>query len=127
MFEHIHIELEYSEAVSMDTLFESNRSIKKKGELLNQNMDVYLPDQVTYLIMIILEDFLDKEDPEYSAVDRLLRFIDFNTVDANVLIALLRMLKTSEHLLKEHTKFYKESILRLNFLNLDADKIIKDL
>ena len=119
--------MRYNEPFSMDTLFESNRSNKKKGELLNQTMDMYLPDQVTYLVMIILEDFLDKEEPEYSAVDRLLRFIDFNTVDANVLIALLRMLKTSEHLLKEHTKFYKESIIRLNFLNLDADKIIKDL
>ena len=64
MFENIPIELEYSEAISMDTLFESNRSIKKKGELLNQTMDMYLPDQVTYLVMIILEDFLDKEEPE---------------------------------------------------------------
>jgi len=127
MFEHIPLDLEFTEAVAMDELFDSNKSLKKKGELLNKNMDEYLPDQITYLIMIILEDLLDKEDPDYSYIDRLLRMINFKTINAYVLIALLSMLKNTSHLYKEHGTFYKSSVLRLNELNLDADKILKDL
>ena len=127
MFSHIPLELEGTEAEAMDLLYNEFKSVRKRGDVLNKDMSPYLPDQVTYLVMIILSDYLEKDTPDYSAVDRLLRCINFETVESHVVIALLRMLRSSEHMLKEHKSFYKSAVARLTVLNLDVDKVIQDL
>lgn len=127
MFESVAIDLYHSEAVVMDQLYESNRSIKKQAELFNSLGDKYLPDQVTYLVMICITDYLDKEPQNLAAIDKILNSIDFEVVDQHVLIALLKLLKDTHHLYKNYYNFYKKVSTYFNEAGLDFEKIIADI
>lgn len=127
MFESIPIELYHSEAEVMDSIYEGNRSIKKQIDVLNSSKDMYSPDQVTYLTMLFITDYLDKDPQNIAAIDKILNGINFNTVDVNVLLALLKLLKATQHLYKNHTAFVKNSVTRFTEFNLDSDKILADI
>lgn len=128
MLPTLKIELDLRQAVQMDSLFDENKSIKKRSDLLSNLSDEYSKDQVSYLIRIILEDYLEyASPPNYSAVNKLLKGLDFSNVREDVPIILLKLLKRTASEYTDYSSFYTMCIDRFNELLLDVALILSEV
>lgn len=125
MFSKFPLSLEENEAVALDQVFLDNPSIKKRAELIS-TLKEDNPDSTTYLILLIMSDYLDKEEQDLSAVDRLMNAINTETISAHALIIFIQCLNKTQHLYKNYKSFYKKSTVRLNSFDIDIEKVLKE-
>lgn len=126
MFDTIEIDLYLSEALALDELLENNRSIKKRINLLEGlKEEDYSLDQISYLILILFYDYLDKK--EFSSINKIISSIDLNLCCLLLVITLLRF----SYIIREDLPFYNEFeakvIQYLDNIDIDSTEVLKDV
>lgn len=126
MFDTIEIDLYLSEALALDELLENNRSIKKRINLLEGlKEEDYSLDQISYLILILFYDYLDKK--EFSSINKIISSIDLDLCCLLLVITLLRF----SYIIKEDLPFYNEFeakvIQYLDNIDIDSTEVLKDV
>ncbi|AND75367.1 hypothetical protein FDH01_gp255 [Acinetobacter phage vB_AbaM_ME3] len=126
-FSHIPIELTYSEAMYMDSLYYDNKSVRKRSSLLNQLEEVYTTDQVIYLIILFVEDLMNGEEKDLKKVNQLLSLLNFKTIKFQTVLSLLTVLNPIHTTLQNFKEFHKECKQYFDAQDYDSGKIFKDL
>lgn len=126
-FSHIPLELTYSEAMYMDSLYYDNKSVRKRVSLLNELEEIYTTDQVLYLVILFIEDLISDEEKELKKVNQLISLLNFKTIKFQTLLSLLTVLKPIHTTLQNFKEFHKECKSYFDTQEYDSGKIFKDL
>lgn len=126
-FSHIPLELTYSEAMYMDSLYYDNKSVKKRSSLLNEIEEIYTTDQILYLIILFIEDLISEEEKEFKKVNQLLSLLNFKTIKFQTVLSLLTVLKPIHTNLQGFKDFHKACKNYFDEQEYDSGKIFKDI
>lgn len=126
MFDTIEIDLYLSEALALDELLENNRSIKKRINLLEGlKEEDYSLDQISYLILILFYDYLDKK--EFSSINKIISSIDLNLCCLLLVITLLKFSYIIRGDLPFYNEFEAKVIQYLDNIDIDSTEVLKDV
>lgn len=126
-FSHIPLELTYSEAMYMDSLFYDHKSVRRRATLLNDLEETHTTDQVIYLIILFIEDLIGEGETEFKKVNQLLSLFNFETLKFQTTLSLLTVLNPIHTSLQAFKDFHTNCKKCFDKQDLDSGKIFKDL
>lgn len=122
MFNAIYNEIDYTDAIALDTLYESCTSIKKLIETINYSLAEFAPNLQLYFMIIVFDDLFNKNNEK--SIERIFKLINIETIDINTLISMFTVLHyCNTNSLSSFSNFYNESKKKLNSFNIDIEKI----
>lgn len=126
LFKNIPLHINYPEAIQMDDLYTSNKSLKKQIESFSiLKEESFLPEQIQYYIQLILEPLLENKD--YKSVNKIISQLDINTSCFQVLRVLLILLKPTIQHYQDYPKFFMNCKALFDKDSIDINKILTEV
>lgn len=124
MISDIHNEIDHTDAITMDDVYDSCNSIKKLIETLNYSLSEFAPNLQLYFMIVAFDELFNNEKDETKTLERIFKSLNVNDMDLNVLVSMHTVLhhcNTSN--ISNYDSFYNTCKNKLYTLGIDIEKI----
>lgn len=124
MFDSICNEIDYTDAIMMDDLYDSCNSIKKLINTINYSLAEFPPNLQLYFLLLTFDLLFNSGKDNTKTIDKILKTLDIQIIDLNVLITIIQVLYcTPAYSLYSYTDFYNASKTKFNEYGIDIEKL----
>lgn len=124
MLDNIHNEIDYTDAILMDAIYDSCTSIKKLIDTINYSLEEFSPNLQLYFLILTFDLLFNNGVDNTKTIDRILKTLDIQKIDLNVLITIIQVLSYCPvHSLSNYDTFYNSSKTKFNEYGIDIEKL----
>ena len=124
MFSNIHNEIDYTDAILMDELYDSCTSIKKLIDTINYSLAEFSPNLQLYFLILTFDILFNNGTDNTKTIERILKTLDMQSIDLNVLITIIQVLSCCPtHFLSNYNNFYNTSKIKFNEYGIDIENL----